>query len=362
MSVVSKNLVGKQESVSEQLLMLNEHQTPLLSLLGFADPVTQVEHQWFEDKLFADESVTTASALAGDTAIVVADAEAFRAGHIVKIGEELAKVTAVNGNTLTVERAYAGTDAAAVGSGDKVEVQFVEGEEGADARNARFKPRQRVANLTQIFDETISISGTAAAVSQYGIDDLYSHEQAKKQLELALQLEKAAINGVKFESADGLVRQMGGMRQFIKTNVIDAAGAALTDEKLNDAMQAIYEKGGFNNGGQYKIMVGAKQKRAISNFAKSEIRLDRQDNGRGQVVDFYVSDFGAAEVVLNNNLKADEVLIVDANRVQIKPLQGRNFTHEYLGKTGDHYTGQVVGEHTLQFVQEAAHARIKGLA
>jgi hypothetical protein len=340
--ILSGELVGKRESVVDALLLLNEHQTPLINLLGFSNPVSQVEHVWFEDEMFADESTVAGAKLVSDTAVTVVDAEPFRAGHVVKIGEELLKVTAVVDNDLTVVRGYAGTTAAAIADGAKVEVQFVEGQEGADARQARYKARKRVSNLTQIFDETVSISGTAAAVSNYGIDDLYDHEKAKKLLELALQLEKAAINGTKYESSDGLVRQMGGFRNFIKTNVIDVAGA-LADEKINDAMQAIYEKGGFANGGMYKIMVGAKQKRAISNFSKSDIRLTQAENSRGQVVDHFVSDFGQAEIILNNNLAADELIVFDQNRVAVKPLQGREFSHEYLGKKGDYFEGQIVG-------------------
>lgn len=360
--ILSGELVGKRESVVDALLLLNEHQTPLINLLGFGNAVSQVEHTWFEDEMFADESTVAGAKLVSDTTVAVADAEPFRAKQVVKIGEELLLVTAVNGSNLTVVRGYAGTTAAAIADGAKVEVQFVEGTEGADARSARFKPRKRVSNLTQIFDETVSISGTAAAVSQYGIDDLYDHERAKKLLELGLQLEKGAINGVKYESGDGQVRQMGGMRQFIKTNVIDAAAAALSDNLINDAMQKQYEKGAFANGGMFKIMVGAKQKRAISNFSKSEIRLTQAENSRGQVVDHFVSDFGQAEIVLNNNLAANELIIFDANRVAIKPLNGREFTHEYLGKKGDYFEGQIVGEYTLEMLQEKAHARIKNLA
>lgn len=359
--ILSGELVGKRESVVDEILLLNEHQTPLLNLLGFSTPVTQVEHTHFEDEMYSDESTVTAEALAAVTEIEVADAEPFRANQIVKVDEELILVTAVNGKKLTVVRGYAKTTAADIADGDVIEVQFVEGAEGNDAREARYKPRKRVSNFTQIFDETVSITGTAAAVANYGIDNMYEYEKAKKQLELALQLEKALINGVKYESENGLTRQLGGVRNFIKTNVINANDADLSDEFINDAMQAQYEKGAFASGGNFKIMVGAKQKRAISNFDKTNIRLDRLDNGRGKVVDHFVSDFGAAEILLNNNLAADELLIVDSNRMAVKPLQGRDFAHEYLGKKGDYYEGMIVGEYTLEFMQEKAHSRIKGL-
>jgi len=361
MTVIQKQIVGKKESVTDELLLLNPMQTPMINLLGFGSAVSQVEHQWYEDKMVGDKTTLGGALDNAATSLPVADGSIFEAKHVVKVGEELMLVTAVDGNTLTVVRGYANTTATAAAKGAQVEFQFVEGVEGADARKARYKGRQRVSNITQIFDETISISGTAAATSEYGIDDLYEYEKQKKELELALQLEKAVINGVKYESADGKVRQMGGLRNFIKTNVTDAAGTEVTLAKLGDAFQAIFEAGGFSSGGNYKIVVGAKQKRAISAIDVDKVNITRQDNGRGQVVDHFLSDFGAAEIVLNNNVGPDEIFIIDANRAEIKPLQGRGFSHQFLGAKGDYNEGQIVGEYTLVLKQEQAHARIKGL-
>lgn len=355
--ILSGDLIGKKESVAEELLLLNPHQTPLLAMLGFATPVTQVEHNWFEDEMFADESTATGEVEADGTTITVADGEPFRKGHIVRAGDELIKVTGVNGKELTVSRGYADTDAGAIAEGDTIEVQFVEGAEGADAREGRFKPRVRKSNITQIFDETIEISGTAQAVNNYAIDDLYEYEKQKKQLELALQLEKALINGIKYE--DGNVRQMGGIRNFVKTNVIDAGGE-LTADKISDAVQEIYTKGGFKTGGQYEIVVSPTLKRKVSGFDHSIVRLNQGEESRGTVVNYLTTDFGEFPVSINDNLRKDEVFIVDKNRMGIKPLQGRQFTHEYLGKKGDYLQGMLVGEYTLEFFQESAHARIKG--
>lgn len=358
--IYDASLIGKKESVVDELLLLNPHQTPLISLLGFAPAVSQVEHVWFEDEMQGTETLVNGAKLVTDTTVTVDDGSIFRANDVIKIGEELLKVTAVSTNDLTVVRAYAGTTASAISDNAKVEFLFVEGVEGADARSARYKARARKSNLTQIFDDTIEISGTAQVVTQYGIQDIYEYEKQKKQLELALQLEKALINGVSYES--GQIRQMKGVRSYIQTNVTDASAAALTDVMINDLAQSIYEKGGFAGGGNYKIIVPAKQKRAISAFNSAEIRLERQDNGRGSVVDHFVSDFGQFEIVLNNNLNANELMIVDANRASIRPLSEREFFHKYMGDKGDYVTGTLVGEYTLEFRQEKAHGRLKNLA
>lgn len=358
--ILSGDLIGVRESVQDQLLLLNPHQTPMIAMLGFSSPVDQVEHIWFEDRMFPFESIVTAAALVGATTLVVADVTPFRANQVVKVGDELMLVTAVDATDkeLTVTRGYAETTAAAVAKNAKIEVQFVEGSEGADARAGRYIARVRKSNITQIFDETVEISGTSAAVANYGIDDLYEYEKQKRQIELALQLEKAVLGGIKYES--GTVRQMDGIRSFIDTNVTDLNGADLTWDGIGDALQKIYEKGGFKTGGQYEVIVSAKQKRVISKFDDVYVRINQGEIKRGTVVNFLITDFGEFPVSINNNVASDEVLIIDKNRASIRPLKGREFAHEYLGKKGDYLQGMIVGEYVLEFLQEAAHARIKG--
>jgi hypothetical protein len=359
----SNDLIGKKQSVVDEILLIAPAKTPMLNLLGFAAPIAQTTHQWFEDKIFADKAELAADVLVGATELTVKDAEAFRTSQVIKVGEELMLVSAVDatGKALTVERAYNGTTASAHSANASVEVMFSATEEGMDARSARFKPRTSHDNITQIFTDSVTVSGTAQEIEQYGIQDLYNYEKAKVQLNLALELEKALINGVKFEA--GNKRYMRGVRSFIETNVVDGAGAAISDKMLGDLAQLVYDKTGVEAaGGNYKLIVSPKQKRAISSFDKSEIRLERKDNGRGQVVDHFMSDFGEFEILVNPNLQAGEVILLDANRAAIRPMKNRDFFHKYLGDKGDYVEGMVTGEYTLEFKQELAHARIHNLA
>lgn len=365
--VYSNELVGIRESVVDEFLMLNEHQTPLLSLLGFSDSVGNVEHQWFEDEMFSYESTVEAKvADAAATSIKVASVEPFRPEQIVKVGDELMRVNAVKqdsgkeSGTIEVDRGHASTQAAPIDKDSTIEVLFVEGVEGRDARQARYKKRTRVSNLTQIFDDSVELSGTAMAINQYGVNSEYEKEKQKKQLELALQLEKALISGIKY-GEDSTSRMMKGIRSFIKTHVHQGGNKTITDEAINDVFQDIYTSGGFETGANYKIMVPAAQKTRISNLGKDQVRIDRLDNGRGSVVDHFISDFGQAEIVLNNNLASDEIIVADTNRMAIKALQGRDFGHTYMGVQGDYKRGMLLGEYTLEFLQEKAHGRIKGL-
>ncbi|PEE67685.1 SU10 major capsid protein [Bacillus thuringiensis] len=359
--VYSDKLVGVKESVTDEFLLLNPLQTPMLDLVGFGQAVTNVEHVWFEDEMFEQETELTAALDASATEIEVASVEAFRFGAVIRVGDELILVTKVDAGTkkLTVVRGYAETEAEAHEAAETVEFMFVEGHEGADARDARYKPRKRVSNITQIFDDSVELTGTAMAIAQYGVDNEYEKEKQKKQLELALQLEKAIVNGVRYEN--GNVHLMSGMRSFIKTNKVNAAKAPISLDLLTEAFRQVFEKGGMNGGGRYVIIAGGSQKVAISKIQEAAIRITRQENSRGVVVDHFVSDFGNAEIVLNNNLRNDEIFVVDANRLSIRPLQTREFSHTFLGKTGDYMKGMLVGEYTLELLQEAAHARIVNL-
>jgi Family of unknown function (DUF5309) len=355
-------IVGQKDSVVDEFLLLNPHQIPLLSLVGFGEPVYNTKHEWVEDEIFSYKSKASAAKTSTDTSITVptGDGALFRANHVIQINDELLLVTAVAGDTLTVTRGYAGTTAAAIAANDVIEILYNESDEGLDARAARAKQRVSKYNYTQIFDETIEISGSAMEVAQSGVDSEYDRQRLHKQTELALQLEKAMINGVEYNS--GTKRLMKGARSFIASNVVDAASAALTATHINDALQKIYEAGGFQTSANHVIMVPAKQKRAISGFNSNNIRVSVSDRIEGRVVDTFISDFGELPVILNNNLRASELMILDLNRMAVRPLGSRSFSHEFLGKKGDYIQGQVLGEYTLEFKQEKAHARIKGLA
>lgn len=359
--IYSNQIVGKKESVVDEILLLNPNQTPLINLLGFGQPITNTTHVFYEDEMFETITTATAAATDTDTTITVASVEPFVVDAIADIGEERVLVTAVNksNNTIVVERGYSGTTALPIVEGDVIEFQFVKKAEGSDANPARSKSRVRAENYTQIFTDTVEITGTAQETALAGIDDLYNYEKAKKQLELALQLEKALIGGVKYD--DGSVRQMGGIRHLIRTNVVNAAGAKVNIQMLRDIAQIVFKAGGLASGGQYVFMVPSSQKVAISDLQNDKIRIVQSETARGQAVDAIVTDFGTFPVIMNNNLKNDEIYFVDPNRMSIRPLGDRGFFHKDLPEAGDRKAGMLIGEYTLEFKQEKAHARIKNL-
>lgn len=361
-TILSNDLVGVKESFNDALLRLNPYQIPFLSRVRMGPAIQALIHTWFEDELFKMQAKATAAADEAATAIVVDDVEAFRTEQVIRIGEELALVTAVapDTKTVTVVRGYAGTTAEAILADDVIHAQFVQGQEGADARKSRYKARTPHDNIMQIFDESVSISGSAAAVANRGIDNLYNDELAKKFIELAAQLDNACMNGIRY--ADGTIRQMRGVKSFIKTNVTAAAGAEITLDLINDMVDSVAKTGAFKNGVEgYEIVVPTAQKKYIDKIDKDSLRDAPTSDVRGTVVNYLRTMHGTFPIVINDSLSADEILFLDMSRIQVIPLEGREFYHEFLGKKGDRFEGMIVGEYSLEFHQEKAHARIKGL-
>lgn len=357
----TKMIVGGVESVTDEMLLLNPIETPLINLLGFGEEVSNTEHAWYEDSTFSFETkVATDEAEPGATVIAVASVGDLRVDDVLQNGEEQILVESIDkeATTITVHRAYGETQLEPITAGKKLEVLFSETAEGQDFRPSRFKPRERLYNYTQIFDDTITITGTAQAVGQHGINDLYEYEKQKKQLELAGNLEKALINGIRFESPDGNVRMMGGLRYFAET----VEKTEMTYEDFVDVAQELYEQGAHSiDGHSYVIMVGSHQKRKLSRLNNDKVIIDREDKKRGEVVNEIVTDFGVFPVVLNKNVAPDEMFIIDLEKLSINPLKGRSWQHKFLGKTGDKTAGQIVGEYVLVARHPQTMRHIKGL-
>lgn len=364
----TQHQVGIKESIVDELLLLDPRTTPFISLLGFGEPITNIKHEWIEDEMWPQQTlINTSGGTLNDstTSIVVDDVSPFLVNSIAKIGNELVKITAIDPETktLTVVRGYASTTKETSISDDTpIKFAFVEGVEGFDARAARATKREIVDNYTQIFDESITVTNTALAIDQWAMGNYnqYEYNRQKALVSVASQLESAIVDGIKYNN--GNVRQMRGIRSFISTNVTQANNTELSLTMFSELAQKIYNTGAFKSGSaRYIIMVPPAQKTKVSALDDSKITIERADGGRGQVVDRIYTDFGVFDVIMNDNLNPDELFLLDLNRIKIRPLRGREFSHTFLGTKGDYQSGFIVGEYTLEFKQEKAHGRITGL-
>lgn len=369
------------EDVADIIGIVSPYETPLLDHLG--DPkraATSTVHEWVEDALLPNTDRINQASFSPSpttaTSITVDNGLRFQVGDLVRPadGPEVMLVGGVSGNTLTVLRAYGGTAAKALANDMQLTILGTAQLEGAEATAARFTSRVRRQNYTQIFSATVEVSGSMQAARAVGIEDELDYQKQERMRELLRDLENTVINGVAPSStqqgSSGVRRTMNGIVPSIASNHFQpgtggipdgdgAEGDGLNEAVLKAALRAVWEQ---SSGMVDTIVVGGAQKRRINNFATDGRAYLPEDDSFRNLISVYESDFGVCRVVLSRWMPSDTVLLLDSSRIEVVPLVGRSFHYKPLASVGDSARGQVIGEYTLQFMNEAAHGLVNGLA
>lgn len=257
--------------------------------------------------------------------------------------------------------------------------------EGADYAYDSTSTPQRQFNITQILRQDIGVSETQRAVNPAGFKDAYAYEIQKATKRLAIKLEKAVFQLVTSATGgSGTARQMKSFQSFIQTNTAyagavagtsagSAASAGQLDAKdFNSILQTIYTAGGNPE----QCYVSPVVKRQVSAFTLTQQNRNIAAAEKKLVagVDMYDSDFGLIQIVLDRwipqstNTAAAPASAPDVTGVMfflqrsinrlawLRPMQ-----HSLIGKRGDSVAGIVVGEVTLEVLNELANGMIKSI-
>ncbi|MCZ7608115.1 MAG: DUF5309 domain-containing protein [Planctomycetota bacterium] len=357
------------DDVSDLVGLISPFDTPLLDAIGSPRySAKSTRHEWFEDQLNPNFSAVNNGAGYDDVATswVVDDGSVFRVGDIIRPegSDEVLQVTGISTNTLTVTRGYGGSTAEAVVDNQKVSVIGHAALEGEDAAAANYRARVRKENFSQIFTETVTISGSMDAVGLHAVEREFDYQVIQRLRELMRSLEQTVICGFKAaanpQGSASVRRTMGGLLQFITGSVDDAGAAALDEALLNASLRNVWEKGGRPTA----IVCNGFQKRKISSFIQSSRRYEPESAALRNVVDVYESDFGVQRVILSRWVPADKILLLDLDKLQVMPLQGRSFFVKPLAESGDFRKAQLIGEYTLEILNggDGGHGVITNLA
>ena len=368
------------EDVSDIIGIVSPHETMLLDHIGDAkQPALSTVHEWIEDTLLPNTDQVNQTVFTPDpqtaTDITVDNPGRFRVGDLVRPdgSGEVMLVNSIAGSVLSVTRSYGSTSAATLADNMVLHILGNAALEGADADAARFTSRVRRQNYTQIFSQSLSVSGSMQAARAIGVADEVDYQKQERMRELLRDLENCVINGVapgtSPQGSSTVRRSMNGIIHSISTNVFQpgvgpippggGAGTELSEAVLNAALRAIWEQ---SAGVVDTIVVGGFQKRKINAFISSSRAYAPEDTRFQDLVSVYESDFGVARVVLSRWVPIDTVLLLDSSRIQVPPLKGRSFAFKPLASKGDSVEGQVIGEYTLEFKNENAHGLLNGLS
>jgi hypothetical protein len=362
------------EDVSDLIRIISPYETPLLNALG--DPIreaTSTHHEWLEDELLPNKDAINDSTYTdptSDTDFVADHGSRFRVGDQIQVegSEELMLVTAVNSNTLTVVRGYAGTTAEALADNKVINILGNAALEGGDKPSDRFTNRIRCGNYTQIFTAAVEVSGTDIAASQLGLSDEMDYQKQERLRELIRDLENTVINGGQpassHEGSDSVRRTMKGIIKHLATNVFHTGdsgfptGNDLDEAKINYVLRKIWEG---SSGNVDLIVVGGFQKRKINAFSADSRTYGANDTTFTDMISIYESDFGVCRIVTTRWMPQDAVLLLDSSRISVLPLAGRSFYFKPLASGGDYECGELIGEYTLELRNEAANGLIRDL-
>lgn len=354
-------------NIEDVIYLLSPTDVPLLGGQGAdgasalsSDTCFEKKIEWLDEDLLLPKSLIQTATTTGDAWIVVTAGQQkrFSTGDVLLVGtsNERMRVTGYGTTTdsLTVTRAFQSSTAGTATVGLSVTILGQALAEGADPENARAADRSNRSNYTQIFGPTkVQVSGTENVVRKYGLGGTteFDKQAANRSKEQLIELEQAILYGKVLEDTGNFWRTMAGMYTFITTNV-DSSTTTLTEAKLLDQIQNCYDAGGSPD----RAVMGSKQKRVISGFNTNiTINVVRPDNVRGQVVDYFDSDFGRITLIMDRWARTPDLFLFNRDQATVVTLRPMQF--EMLAKTGDSIKGQILQEKSERFVRQA-HAAL----
>jgi hypothetical protein len=226
--------------------------------------------------------------------------------------------------------------------------------EGADATEAALSATVMRDNRTQIFQETVKVSGTADAVSTHGRAKELAYQLAKSSAQLKRDFEVALVGlaQAKVVGNAATARKFAGFQLQLDTSSVIYTHAtvdntALTEAKLIEMLQACYTNGADPS----RIQVTPSNSVIVANFAAASGRYRTLNTGGSDkaivnVVNLYVSPFGEQKVALNRFLRDKNTIAYDPE--QWAKVTLRPWSRETLAKTGDATKVQLLGEFSLK--------------
>ena len=248
--------------------------------------------------------------------------------------------------------------------------------EGADAPTSESRVRANYYNVCQIMQESIEVSySKMAAIGAYSGENIagdnpvtnemdFQVEQMLKQI--ARDAEKSFLEGAFNDPTDNTTARKTQGIANAAGNSADMADAALTEDKVLDLMQAVWENGGIQVSETATLMCNANVKRQLTKiFVTDKNYREESRNVAGVNVTTIETDFGKVNVLLNRHVHTQQLYVVSAELCAPVfmniPDKGFLFV-EPLSKGGASEKFQIYGEVGLKYGNPNAHGKIVNIA
>jgi hypothetical protein len=184
-------------------------------------------------------------------------------------------------------------------------------------------------------------------------------------MEHKIDIERALLFGEKKESTSGGVRRtLGGMTQFIQSNVFDASadqGDGTLDE---DTFEAFCEMV-FKYGSSQKLLIASSKLISVINaFGRDKIQTVSKEESYGLRMSRYISAHGDLLIVNSKvlvNYYSGWGIVADMDKIEYKPLRDTQLNRGIQPADEDAIRDEYLTEVTLKVENEECHGIIKGV-
>lgn len=369
------NAVGidrHKPSVMERIFMYDPSSNPMLRVLterAQKQPVKSFEPKWMEDEPIPQWDTTTAGISNVATILPVTNGAYHIVGGIITVPRtgEFLRITGIATNDLTVTRGFAGSTAAAITSAENILDTGLADMEGNISPPAKATVVGFLSNFTQIKKTPVHLSRTLSQVELYGGNERPRLRAAAAQRH-AREWEELFFHGRKREdttTATNPIRLMGGLDQFVTSNIL-SAGGTLSESELFEWLGVVFRfsvDGGSSN--RRAMFCGQAINNTISSWGAARIQTNSGARQRyGFSVSTLITPYGEVDVVYHPLLEveyAGSAYVVDMAGIKLGVLQDTKLETDIQQTDEDGFKDQFLTEMTMMVHNEKAHGIIRGV-
>ena len=354
-------------NIEDEVVKFPKYRRELINRLSgknFTKEVKSHKYEWSARDNRKLQSTIAVDASDSATVFIAADAGVFNVDDLIQfVGGSQAVVESVAGGIEVTFRMVAGTQIAQA-LGKEVTIIGGASAQGKKADTMVVSGFADYYNLTSIIEDVVELSGTENAAMIRG-DENSGQLIARKQMELTEKLQRQLIVGKRYEDKSRKLTLMGGLKDLIDlyapANAIDFGGNIwasdqAVEEKIDEALDIIAEKA-FDKPVMYVSPKFMKKFKYIQH-ADVHPQDDKKSRGVGVVKQYISHTFGDIDVVQLQGMGGvmdDLIFFVDESQFGYKPERTRGWFTTPMGKDGDSYKWQVLGEYTCKLdIPEAA--------
>ena len=219
----------------------------------------------------------------------------------------------------------------------------------------------RQANVLQILDKDIRVSGTNQAIDHYAIPNMLADQSEVKLTELKTDIEHALLRATLNTGGTATARQMAGLIPMAQTNLsmyTNASSATFTENRFNAALEQ-----GWTNGADLKdVFVDGRMKRMISQFTGNGLRVVAAEQGTLiNSISVYESDYGPVNVHLSRDVPTVSTgnslarVLVYVDKTHLNKAWLRPVTVQRTAKVADSDDAIAQAELTLEWGNPNSH-------